>query len=101
MEIPVAIDTICVPSDDVVARKIEDDIIIIPLTSGIGDGDEVLYTLNETGQAIWEELDGLRTLGEIAAVLTRKFPSPSEEITSDVLGFASEMTRRGFLTVKG
>ncbi len=101
MEIQVTMDTICAPSEDVVARQIEGDIIIVPLVAGIGDGDDELYTLNETGQAIWQELDGQRTLGEVAASLTQEFSSSSEEINTDVLGFARELTRRGFLTVKG
>jgi len=100
MEVQVTIDTICAPSEDVVARQIEGDIIIVPLVAGIGDGDDELYTLNETGQAIWQELDGQRTLGEVAAALEEKFSS-SEEINTDVLDFVTELMRRGFLTVKG
>jgi hypothetical protein len=53
MEAPVRLDTICAPSDDVVAREIEGDIMIVPLVAGIGDADDELYTLNETGRAIW------------------------------------------------
>jgi hypothetical protein len=45
--------TICVPSDDVVAREIEGEIVIVPLVAGIGDAGDELYTLNENGQAIW------------------------------------------------
>jgi hypothetical protein len=101
METQVTMNTICAPSEDVVVREIEGDIIIVPLVAGIGDADDELYTLNETGQAIWQKLDGQRTLGEVAAALTQEFPSPSEEITADVLGFAGEMTRRGILTAKG
>jgi len=54
--------TICIPSDDVVAREIEGDVIIVPLATGIGDAEDELYTLNPTGQAIWQKLDGQRTL---------------------------------------
>jgi len=101
MEIQATIDTICAPSDDVVAREIEGDIIIVPLVAGIGEGDDELFTLNESGQAIWQELDGQRTLGEIATSLQQKFSRSSlEEISADVVGFVGELIRRGFVTVK-
>ena len=59
----VTLKTTCTPSEDIVAREIEGEIIIVPLVAGIGDADDELYTLNETGQAIWQKLDGQRTLG--------------------------------------
>ena len=100
MEKQVTVNTICVPSDDVVAREIEGDMIIVPLVAGIGDADDELYTLNETGKAIWKKLDGQRSLENISAELTDEFSSPAEEIKADVQGFAVEMVRRGILTIK-
>jgi len=101
MEASVTLDTICMPSEAVVARVIEGDMIIVPLVSGIGDADDELYTLNETGQAIWQKLDGQKTLGEVAEALSQEFSHPPDQIKADVLGFASEMVRRGILAVKG
>jgi hypothetical protein len=92
--------TVCVPSDDIVAREIEGEIIIVPLVAGIGDADDELYTLNETGQAIWAQLDGQHTLGEVAAALSAEFDAPADEIEADVLGFASEMAERGILAAR-
>ena len=100
MNFEVTLETICLPSEDIVARDIEGDIIIVPLVSGIGDADDELYTLNETGKAIWQVLDGQRNLGQIAAALAGQFNSSEDEIAKDVLGFAREMVRRGILTVK-
>ncbi len=101
METKVSLETICVPSEDVVAREIEGDMIIVPLVSGIGNADDELYSLNETGKAIWRNLDGVRTLGRVAAELAAEFTAPVEEIDRDVLGFAAEMVQRGILAVKG
>ena len=92
--------SICVPSEDVVAREIEGDMIIVPLVAGIGDADDELYTLNETGKAIWQALDGQKTLAQVAESLTHEFADPSDELSADVLGFATEMVQRGILTVK-
>jgi hypothetical protein len=94
------LDAKCTPSEDVVAREIEGDIIIVPLVSGIGDEDDELYTLNPTGQAIWQKLDGQRTLKDVAALLASEFNAPLAELENDVLGFASEMVRRKILVAK-
>ncbi len=95
-----SLDAVCVPSEDVVARKIECEIVIVPLVAGIGDAEGELYTLNPTGQAIWQNLDGRRTLKDVAALLSKEFNAPLSELENDVLGFASELARRGILTIK-
>ena len=51
------------------AREIEGDMVIVPLVAGIGDADDELYTLNETGKAIWKRLDGRRTIGDVARAI--------------------------------
>lgn len=94
------LNAVCVPSEDVVAREIEGEIVIVPLVAGIGDAEDELYTLNETGHAIWRKLDGARTLGAVVDALAQEFATPRADIESDVLGFASELTRRRILTVK-
>jgi hypothetical protein len=94
------LNSICMPSQGVVAREIEGEIVIVPIAAGIGEAEDELYTLNETGQAIWQKLDGRRTLKDVAASLVRKFTSPLSELETDVLGFASELTQRGILVTK-
>lgn len=94
------LDAVCACSENVVARTIEGEVVIIPLVAGIGDEEDELYTLNETGQAIWQKLDGQRTLREVAALLAETFESTPGELEADVLGFASELTRRGILVAK-
>jgi hypothetical protein len=96
----VTLDSVCVPSENVVAREIEGEIIIVPLTAGIGDADDELYTLNDTARAIWNALNGQKTLAQVATALKGEFSSPENDIDKDVLGFAAEMVKRGILTVK-
>ena len=100
MEQELSLNDVCLPSEDIVAREIEGDMIIVPLVAGIGDADDELYTLNETGRAIWQKLDGERTLGQVAEALVSSYSSPVSEINTDVLGFAAEMVRRGMLVLK-
>jgi hypothetical protein len=85
------------PSDDIVARVIEDELIIVPIKAGVGDLEDELFTLNETGRAIWDRLDGRRSLKDIASSLAGEFDSPVDEIEQDVLGLAGELFDRGII----
>jgi hypothetical protein len=89
----------CVPSEDVVARVIEDELIIVPLVAGIGDMDDELYTLNETGKAIWLRLDGEKTLWDISTELEAEFNAPPGEVKKDVLGLITELMQRKMVVV--
>lgn len=96
----VSASTVCGPSPDVVAREIEGEIVIVPLVAGIGDADDELYTLNETGHALWKKLDGRRSLAQIVDELEPDFDAPRATLEADVVGFAAEMVRRGILTAR-
>jgi len=93
-------ETICVPSEDIVYREIEGEVILVPLVAGIGNAEDELYTLNETGRAVWERLDGVRTLAQVADSIAEEYSSPADAIAADVLGFVEEMLRRKMLTVR-
>jgi coenzyme PQQ biosynthesis protein PqqD len=90
-------DSVYAVSDDVVAREIEGEIIIVPLVAGIGDLEDELFTLNETGKAIWERLDGRRSLNDVIAELAAEYQAPPGEIETDVLGLVEELSRRRML----
>ena len=94
MEDKVHLDSIYKPSDEIVAREIEGEIIIVPLTSGIGDMEDELYTFNETGRGIWRKLDGTRSLRDAAAELAAEFETPQEEIEQDVAGLIEQLVLR-------
>ena len=96
MDSGIGLDAVCVPSEDVVAREIEGEIIIVPLAADIGDTDE-LYTLNSTGKAVWDRLDGLRTLRDVAGELASEFEATPGEIEKDVVGLESELVNRKML----
>jgi len=92
-----ALDKIFKVSDDVVAREIEGEIIIVPLVAGIADLEDELFTLNATGKAIWDRLDGRRRLQDIISELSVEYQAPSGEIEADVLGLVEELVRRRML----
>lgn len=96
----VTLNMVCVPSEDVVAREIEGELIIVPLVAGVGATDDELYTLNETGKAIWSRLDGQKTLGAVAEDLAAEFSAPPGEVGKDVLGLVNELIRRKMIVVQ-
>ncbi len=85
------------PSEDIVARKIEDEMLIIPLASGIGDLNEELYSLNATAQMIWQYLDGKNTLENIVEMLLTRFDATRDTLEEDVLGLLQELYNRGIV----
>ena len=96
----IRMDAAYVPSGDVVAREIEGELIIVPLAAGIGDTDDELYTMNETGKALWARLDGKTTLREIARGLAEEYEAPPGEIEEDVRGLMTELMRRKMVVVQ-
>jgi hypothetical protein len=91
------IDAIYTPSEDVVAREIEGEFIIVPLAAGIGDMEDELYCLNDSGVAIWKRLDGKRSLRDVAADLAGEYAAELGEIEQDVLGLVEELASRKML----
>jgi len=96
-EAEVSLDGRYLPSEDVVARNVEGELIIVPLVAGIGDLEDELFTLNETGKAIWDRLDGRKKLNEVLAELSAEFEAPVGEIEKDLIGLVEELSRRKIL----
>ena len=97
MEEKITLDSVYAVSEDVVARDIEGEIIIVPLVAGIGDMEDELFTLNETGKAIWVRLDGQKSLRNVTAELAAEFEAPEAELETDVLGLVTELVNRKML----
>jgi len=94
MKSKVNFDAAYVPSDDLVCREIEGELIIVPLVAGMGDMEDELFTLNETGRALWAKLDGKQSLKAIAKELSAEYKAPPGEIKKDVIGLAEELLKR-------
>ncbi len=82
------------PSGDVVVREIEGELIIVPLVAGVGDMDDQLFSVNESGKMIWDKFDGKTSLIQIVQSLADQYSITCEEMEKDVQGFAGELLRR-------
>lgn len=95
------LDSVLIPSENVVARVIEGEMIIIPLTAGIGEDQDELYSLNETGQAIWQALDGKKSLRQLLSEIAQEYEVDEAEMEKDVLGLANELLQRKMISLAG
>ena len=84
-------------SENVVARDLHGEFVIIPITSGVGDLEDEIFSLNETGRAIWEKLDGKLGLKKVAEHLAREFDATQESLEKDCLGLVEELLKRKML----
>lgn len=97
MSATVKLDGFYVPSDAVVAREIEGELIIVPLTAGIGDMEDELYTFNDTGKAIWRQLAPGKSLNDVVQALAAEYNAEPKQIEADVLGLVEELVNRGMV----
>jgi len=91
------LDKIYKPSEDVVARQLQGEFIIIPITSGISDSDEEIFSLNETGLDIWNKLDGKKSLREIKEDLLQQYDTSADIMEKDILGIVGELLKKNIL----
>jgi hypothetical protein len=97
MKAKVDLEKIYAPSEEIVAREIEGEVIIVPITAGIGDMEDELFTLNETGKVIWRELDGKKSLQAVIEAVSADYEGPRAEIEKDVAGLVQELLERRML----
>ena len=79
-------------SATVVTRKSGNEYVLVPITNNIADMNSV-YTLNETGAFIWEQIDGKRSIEEIIAALTAEYDIDIKNAEEDVLSFVENMSK--------
>jgi hypothetical protein len=85
---------IYMPSEDVVAREVQGEFIIIPITAQAKSEEDAIFSANESGKAIWDKLIQKKSLKTIIEELSLEFDAPVNEIKGDVLGFLGELLKR-------
>jgi hypothetical protein len=88
-------------SPDVVARQVEGQLIIVPLAARAGGMKDEHYSLNDTAVAIWQRLDGQRSLHEVAADLSAVYNAPLEDVQQDVRSLVAELVSQRILVEVG
>ena len=97
MKKKIQLDAVYAKSEEVVAREIKGELVIVPMAKGIGDMEDELYTLNETGRELWDRLDGKCTLGDIVAAFEDDYDADREVIRQEVSALLEELIKRKML----
>jgi hypothetical protein len=79
-------------SASVVNRKTGNEYVLVPITNNIADMNSV-YTLNETGAFIWEQIDGKRSVEDIIIELVNEYDIDKRNAESDVFTFIENMSK--------
>ena len=86
-------------SDQLVTRKIEEELVIVPLNEGIGDLDAEMFALNTTGAVIFAKLDGTKSLDVIISETAKDFNVSENHIKEDVIELVEKLLAAGFLNI--
>jgi hypothetical protein len=79
-------------SPSVVTRKTGNEYVLVPITNNIADMNSV-YTLNETGAFIWENINGKRCVEEIIIAVITEYEIDNETASKDVFSFIENMSK--------
>ena len=86
MDVKIGPDTVCAVSQDVVAREIEGELIIVPLAAGIGDlEDELLHAQRDRPGHLGAP-GRPHPPARIACALAAEYDAPPEEIERGRVG---------------
>lgn len=61
--------------------------------------DSTLHCLNETGSRIWQLIDGLRTLGDIADAIYDEYDVKRDRALEEVRRFLQTLQAKGMIAV--
>jgi hypothetical protein len=81
---------------DFVYRQIVDEAVLVPIHKEIVDMQSI-YTLNEVGAFIWENLDQPKTRADLQAALLDEYTADPDVLHADLERFLDEMTAIGAL----
>ena len=88
----VSLDTpIAKATTEVIDRAVEDETLVIHLPSGN------YFSLNSVGTQMWENIDGRRTVRELADLISAEYDAEPERIQQDVLNLINELVSEGLV----
>ena len=73
-----------------VSRRIEAETILVPIRNNVGDLD-CIFSLNPVGALVWEQLDGVATLGDIRDRIVGEYDVSATAAEADLNAFVAEM----------
>lgn len=77
-----------------VTRCIAGELILVPVRGQVGDLDAI-YNLNEQAAFIWDRLDGIMTVQDIAAAMAQEFEVEVSDAGADALSYLHGLESAG------
>lgn len=81
-----------VKNHEVIGRILNNEaVLVLP-------GKGQVKVVNEVGTRIWSSIDGLRTVGDIIAIIQTEYAVGEQEASEDISTFLSKLADRGIIT---
>jgi hypothetical protein len=92
-------DTVPKRNEDIVFRKVAGECILVPLVASAAEVESI-FNLNETGAAIWDKVDGKKSIKDIVAEIRGGYEVEGNQLERDVISFVDEMTEAKLILVQ-
>ena len=90
------LDKAFVKDDNLMARNIAGETLIVPIRNSIGDLNSI-YTLNEVGARVWQLIDGQRSVSQIANAIGTEYDVTMTDAQGDVAQLLDSMAEAGLI----
>ncbi len=85
--------TVYKKNPDFVARRIEDEVILVPIKKDAADFEAIYNLDNDTSVKIWELIDGNNSLDEIKKRISNEFSVSPEKLNTDIDQFIKDLEK--------
>jgi len=82
---------------DFIFRRIVKEILLVPIHQNTADM-ECIYTMNDVGAFIWEQLNVPVSFDELEAAMLAEFEADPQVLHEDLSSFLNQMIELGALT---
>jgi hypothetical protein len=86
----ISVDVRFIRDPEVVVRKIQGELIIVPIRRGVGDLNS-LYTLNAVGAVLWDFMNEGHTLAEMVRRICEEFEVTASQARADIETFLDSL----------
>jgi len=86
----ISVDVRFIRNQEVVARQIQGELIIVPIRRGVGDLNS-LYTLNPVGALLWDFMTEGHTLSEMVQRVCDEFEVTVSQAQRDIESFLDSL----------
>lgn len=77
-------------NENVVTRVVAGEAILVPISGNIANMQHI-FSLNEVGECIWENIDGERDLSQVADLIVKEFEIEVDVAQKDCLEFVQSL----------